>query len=96
MPYDTKRRGRRRRNGPCFRAVQARAGARAEITIHDKRESLTFWLEKEGATMYELSVYPITLNLWRWEIRCGGALLRCGTAPTREAAAMYVNDVVKN
>jgi len=46
--------------------------------------------------MYQLSVYPITPNLWRWEIRCGGALLRCGTAPTREAAAMYVNDVVKN
>jgi hypothetical protein len=32
--------------------------------------------------MYELSVYPITPSLWRWEIRCGGALLRCGTAPS--------------
>jgi hypothetical protein len=46
--------------------------------------------------MYELSVYPITPYLWRWEIRCGGALLRCGTAPTRDDAAMQVNDVVKN
>ena len=46
--------------------------------------------------MYELSVYPITPNLWRWEIRCGGALLRCGAAPTRHDAAMQVNDVVKN
>jgi hypothetical protein len=29
---------------------------------------------------------PITPHLWRWEIRCGGALLRCGTAPTRVLA----------
>jgi hypothetical protein len=44
--------------------------------------------------MYELSVYPITANLWRWEIRCGGALLRCGTAPSRIAAEMAVNEIV--
>jgi hypothetical protein len=36
--------------------------------------------------MYQVSVYSITANLWRWEIRYGGALLRCGTAPTRVAA----------
>jgi hypothetical protein len=36
--------------------------------------------------VYQVSVYLITLNLWRWEIRWGGALLRCGTAPTRVAA----------
>ena len=46
--------------------------------------------------MYELSFYAIAPHLWRWEIRCGGALLRCGTAPTRDAAAMHVNDVVEN
>lgn len=44
--------------------------------------------------MYEISVYPITPNLWRWEIRCGGALLTCGTAPTRVAAEMDANEVV--
>lgn len=44
--------------------------------------------------MYELSVYPITPNLWRWEIRCGGVLLCCGTAPTRGAAEMAVSDVI--
>ena len=44
--------------------------------------------------MYELSVYAITPELWRWEIRCGGALLRCGTAPTRAAAEMAVSDVI--
>ena len=65
-----------------------------EITIHDDLESLTFRPEREGATMYQLSVYPITPNLWRWEIRCGGALLRCGTAPTRVAAEMDVHNVV--
>jgi hypothetical protein len=44
--------------------------------------------------MYQVSVYPITPNLWRWEIRCGGALLRCGTAYTRVDAEMDVNVVV--
>jgi len=45
--------------------------------------------------MYQLSVYPLTPNLWRWEIRSGGALLRCGTAPTKVAAEMEANAVVK-
>jgi hypothetical protein len=45
---------------------------------------------------YQGSVYPITLNLWRWEIRWGGALLRCGTTRTRAAAEMSVNHVVNN
>lgn len=44
--------------------------------------------------MYEISVYPITRNLWRWEIRCGGALLRCGTAYTRIAAETDAYEVV--
>jgi hypothetical protein len=45
--------------------------------------------------MYQVSVYPITPHLWRWEIRCGGALFRCGTAPTRVAAERDANEVVK-
>jgi hypothetical protein len=44
--------------------------------------------------MYEASVYSIGPNLWRWEIRCGGALLRCGTAATRAIAELYVQAVV--
>jgi len=36
--------------------------------------------------MYQISVYSIAPKLWRWELRCGGALLRCGTAPTKVAA----------
>ena len=44
--------------------------------------------------MYQLLVYPITANLWRWEIRCGGTLLRCGTAPTRVAAELNGYGVV--
>jgi hypothetical protein len=43
--------------------------------------------------MYELSIYPIAPNLWRWEIRCGGALLRCGTTLTRAAAELVVNEI---
>ena len=46
--------------------------------------------------MYQLSVYSITPNLWRWEIRSAGALLRCGTAPTKFAAEMDVNEVVNS
>ncbi len=42
--------------------------------------------------MYKLSVYPITPHLWCWEIRCSGALVRCGTAPTRLIAEMAVKD----
>jgi hypothetical protein len=44
--------------------------------------------------MCQLLVYPITPRLWRWEIWCGGALYRCGAAPTGFAAAMHVHDVV--
>ncbi len=38
-----------------------------------------------------VSVYAITPHLRRWEIRRGGALLRCGTGPTRVAAERDVN-----
>jgi hypothetical protein len=44
--------------------------------------------------MYELSVYRIAPGLWRWEIRCGGALLRCGTALIRAAAETAARDVI--
>ena len=44
--------------------------------------------------MYETSIYSIAPNLWRWEIRCGGALLRCGTAGTRAIAELQVKAVV--
>ena len=44
--------------------------------------------------MYKISVYSITPFLWRWEIRCGDALLRCGTAPTWVAARRDANEVV--
>jgi hypothetical protein len=43
--------------------------------------------------VYQTSVYSITSNLWRWEIRCRGALLRCGTAYTRAAAEKEANEV---
>ena len=57
-------------------------------------DNLKVRLNEEGATMYQLSVYAIEPNLWRWELRSGGALLRCGTAPTRVAAEMDMNEVV--
>jgi hypothetical protein len=46
--------------------------------------------------MYELSVYSITPNLWRWEICGGGALLRCGNAPTRAAAEADVRELINS
>jgi hypothetical protein len=36
--------------------------------------------------MYQVSVYAVTQYVWRWELRSGGTLVRCGTAPTRAAA----------
>jgi hypothetical protein len=48
---------------------------------------------KEKA-MYQIHVYAITESLWRWEIRCGGALLYCGTAPSRYAAESEARDAV--
>jgi hypothetical protein len=46
--------------------------------------------------MYQVCVYAITPNLWRWEVRCGRVLLCCGTAPTRVAAEMDMNEVVNS
>ncbi len=62
------------------------------MIVHD---NLNIWLKEEGATMYQLSVYAIEPNLWRWELRNGGTLLRCGCASTRiaaeRAAKQFVN-----
>ena len=44
--------------------------------------------------MYKTSIYSIAPYLWRWEIRCGGALLLCGTAPTQVAAEGAANESV--
>lgn len=44
--------------------------------------------------MYQVFVYPITPSLWRWEIRSGGALVRCGTAPNRDAAELAANEII--
>jgi len=55
---------------------------------------LIFRREKEDATVYQVLIYSITAYLWRWEIRCSGALLRGGTAPTRVAAETAANEVV--
>jgi hypothetical protein len=44
--------------------------------------------------MYEVFVYAITADLWRWEIRSRGALVHCGTAPTRVAAEAQLKGLV--
>jgi len=44
--------------------------------------------------MYQTSIYAIAPNVWRWEIQCGGALLRCGTTSTKAAAENHINAVV--
>jgi len=41
--------------------------------------------------MYHTLIYPITPGLWRWEIRFGDELLRCGTAHTKQAAENELN-----
>ena len=43
--------------------------------------------------MYEIAIYPITEDLWRWEIRCAGSLLRCGTTRSNAAAERDAREV---
>ena len=45
--------------------------------------------------MYQVSVYAITSELWRWEIRRDGALVYCGTAPSKSTAEASVKCVIK-
>jgi hypothetical protein len=45
--------------------------------------------------MFQISLYPIAANLWRWEVRYGSTLVRCGTAPSRNAAANDVKDLAR-
>jgi hypothetical protein len=35
---------------------------------------------------YDIRIYEIVKDLWRWEIRSEGKLLRCGTAENKAAA----------
>ena len=44
--------------------------------------------------MYDIMIYPITPNLWRWEIRCDGVLFRCGVARSKIKAAREAKEVV--
>jgi hypothetical protein len=45
---------------------------------------------KRSPTEFRVFVYAIAAELWRWEIRCDGALLRCGTSRSRKAAEQDV------
>ena len=97
LPCEETHRRRLRRHGPCFRGVQVNAGKGvSDAANHGPRQAGGPDLPalEGGTAMYELSVYPVMSYLWRWEIRCGGALLRCVTAPTRVAAEMAVRDVI--
>ena len=44
--------------------------------------------------MYDILIYLITPNLWRWEIRCDNVLLRCGVARSKLIAAREAKEVV--
>jgi hypothetical protein len=45
--------------------------------------------------MYRLFCYLVTPHLWRWELRCGDALLRCGTVRTWSAAQKVVQQLAR-
>jgi hypothetical protein len=57
-------------------------------------DNLNIRLNEEGTTMYQVYVYAIQPNMWRWELRSGRVLLRCGTALTRAAAEKAANQYV--
>lgn len=44
--------------------------------------------------MYETRIYEFAPSLYRWEIRCGGLLLRTGTAHSEAEATEAVNHAV--
>jgi hypothetical protein len=44
--------------------------------------------------MYEIAIYRFTTTLWRWEVRCGGAVIRCGTAHSKIEAQSEVDEIV--
>jgi len=44
--------------------------------------------------MYQVQIYSITNTLWRWEIRCGGQLLCCGTTHTKADAENEVRETI--
>jgi hypothetical protein len=54
--------------------------------ISRREWGLRFVREQSGATVFRLVIYRITRGLWRWEVRSGAALFRCGTGKTEAAA----------
>jgi hypothetical protein len=79
-------------HGSCDRRKAPKGKAKAKAASN--KPATSDFRQYGGTTMYELSVYSITHRLWRWEIRFGDRLLRCGTALTRVAAEMAVRDVI--
>jgi len=43
--------------------------------------------------MYQIQVYSIAPDLWRWEVRRGHTLLSCGTTHTRQSAEREAKQV---
>lgn len=50
--------------------------------------------DNQPVPLYQVLTYAIAAHLWRWEIRAAGALLRCGTAPTKAAAEGEAREVL--
>jgi hypothetical protein len=68
---------------------------RPEIAGLDNRESAISGPQEERCrAMYQILIYPITANLWRWEIFSDRTLLRCGTGKSIVAAENELNKVV--
>ena len=43
---------------------------------------------RKPAPTYQILIYAIVPNLWRWEIRSDATLVRCGTAKTEADAEL--------
>jgi hypothetical protein len=54
------------------------------------RKGLAMFSRKKIPTGFRVSVYAISPELWRWEIRYEDVLLRCGTSRCRKAAEQDV------
>ncbi len=49
---------------------------------------------KDFVMYYDIYIYRIAKNLWRWEVRCDSVLLRCGTATNKILAEREADEVI--
>ena len=74
--------------------IAGTANASRQSPASGEKERAMFAKKRQPAPAYQILIYVIDSNLWRWEIRSGVTLLRCGTAKTEADAHRFVTDEI--